>query len=162
MLLLVKNLNNEGKMKDELQNALDKMSEIYLKHIPNGYSNMQVRQIIDMSGSVSVGMIKELDDCPNRIRDNDKAKGHYMLYLKNGEYSIEKNYHSISEVARLEYWTMHLEKVPFRKIADKDLTKFLTKWEKHIVKFKAQLKSVIAENKIYHQNEVKDIYLKLD
>lgn len=149
-------------MKDELQNALDKMSEIYLKHIPNGYSNMRVRQIIGVFGSVSVGMIRELDDCPNRIRDNDKAKGHYMLYLHNGEYSIEKNSHSISEIPRLQYCAMHLEKVPFRKIVDKDLNKLLTKWEKHIVKFKEQLKRVIAENKIYHQNEVKDIYLKLD
>jgi hypothetical protein len=156
------NLTKRDKMKDELQNALDKMSEIYLKHIPNGYSNMQVRQFIGVFGSVSVGMIKELDDCPNRIRDNDKAKGHYTLYLRNGEYSIEKNSHTISEVARLKYCAMHLEKVPFRKIVDKDLNKLLAKWEKHISKFKDQLKGIIAENKIYQQNNVKEIYLKLD
>lgn len=153
--------NDELKLK--LQIAVDEMNKIYLKHLPNGYSNMKVTQIVGSPfGSISIGMIKELDDCPNRIRDNDKAKGHYMLHFYGDTYQLEKNYHSISENPRQQYYAMHLEKIPFRKITDKDLSKFLAKFEKHIIKFKEQLKDAIDNNRLYEQKTVKEIYLKLD
>lgn len=149
-------------MKEELENVLNKMQEIYLKHIPNGHSNMRVRNIIGLFGNVSVGMIRELADCPHNIRDNDKAFGSYSLYIDHGTMTLSKTYHSISEVPRLKYCAMHLEKVPFRKIKDNDLEKFLIKWENHVIKFKQQLIESIRANRIYNQKEVEDIYLKLE
>ena len=149
--------------KQELQNVLDKMQAIYLKHIPNGHCFAKSRQIIGSPfGHFSVGMIEELDDCPHKIRDNDKSYGMYSLEIINSEFILEKVYHRISEIPRQQYNAMHLEPVKFRKMKDKDLNKFLAKFEKHIVAFKAQLKDAIENNRLYEQKSVKEIYLKLD
>ncbi len=121
--------------------------EAFHKRFPNGYFNGRaMRQIGDPHIVLALGLIGDLNDCSNSIRDNDPMYFKFMIY-SDGEFENPKN-----EMKTLtgclyikpdadSYYAMQRVKVPFRKA-----TNSLDKLENNFNKFLDRLVTTVKEN----------------
>jgi len=149
-------------MKDRLIEAVNALQSAYNKKVPNGYSQSRKASLGD-TWFLSVGLIKDIDDCSSRIRDNDIGKGSFHLgYNAKGQFVLERSYHRVSCVKLIEYHAMSLRKVSYRKITANDIESLVMKFNKYLDKYLTYVKELEANNEIYRQNEYKLEYFNFN
>lgn len=142
----------------EVEKALQALKVSYLGLVPNGYSRTYFNLSFGI-GSLAIGLIAEERDCPSRIRENDKGHGKFGVRFENDEYVIVKHFHMLTVNPKIKHHALGYEKVSFRKIKAKDIESLVAKFEKYISRFLEMARKEIAENNIYNQKDVKEIYL---
>lgn len=116
----------------------------FLNQFPNGWVETNPTTIY-------FGLIGDIDDCANRIRNNDPMyslmrvdREQFTAYLIAGSLSVNPPADS--------YLVMQSKRLPFRKIVAKNETELDSKIEKFFVK----LRAFVDDNKsdIYNANKI--------
>jgi hypothetical protein len=148
-------------MKDELKKAIELIKVNYMTRLPNGSFNISYPCLGDkeMTNFIHLGMIADRYDCPHGIKDNDKAKGLFIVEIENNQLVITRHYHQVSCLPTQQFMAMSHKSVKFRKLKAQDAKSLADKFAKYLDTFIVMLKAEIKENRIYGQSEVKEIYL---
>lgn len=158
-------LNEKTLTMDEF---LEGMESSFKKQFPNGYFSISVHQGIgDYLVSVYIGLIDNIKDVSNQIRENDPMR-HSFLITADRETSKEREMDGMLTAENLNgdirtnppegsYLAMGKVKTKFRRTKG-DKAKLLSTFDK----FFKKLKSLVKENEenIYRRDSYPDKYFK--
>ena len=146
-------------MKEQLQTALNSIIETYTKYFPQGY----VRGTVSVLGSAPlyVGLIADKNDCPNEIRDNDRAFGIFHITIEDGQLVLERSFHRLTVKPKVQHNALGFESVSFRKIKAKTPQELAKKFAKYMDKFMTMAKEQMLLNNIYRVEEINPKYLEV-
>jgi len=136
------------------------IADSFSKHFPNGYvSSSAGKSIGSMVISVSIGMIKDINDVSNKIRMNDPMSHKFLIHIEGDKYEAVGLQGGLSiEPEEGSYMAMGRVKTPWRKTLG-DSTKVLKAFET----FFTRLTKIVKDNEdnVYGRSRINDKYFKV-
>lgn len=140
----------------------------FKKYFPNGYVSCTKYQLGGGIG-MSFGLISNLDDTTNKIRENDNLRISMGIHENfsfdsteeiQGKIVLEFNSSSLSGLPENQYFAMSNIKIPSRKINNTP-EKVLQALDKYFVKARDIVRAERDANNIYAQERIPAKYLEI-
>lgn len=154
----------ESVTEEDLQAATElasKLDAMLKKEFPNNAVGARISKGISSPAiSINLGLIKDINDLPSKIRGNDPGHTSILMFVRgNGEYELYEPYSRISvNPPEGSYLAMDSVKVPIRAFKKGTEKKVLSTFEK----FAKQYKQIVKDNEdnIYGRENYSDRYFK--
>ena len=139
--------------------AIELLRTEYLNHAPNGFFETRKAHLTD-NIHVYVGLVKNLEDCPYRIRENDKGFGVFTISDFDGGLKLELGHHYLSCKPDDPRYAMSHKKVSYRVIKAKSANDLRDKFGKYLNRFFSMVREQIANDNLYQAQDIKSIYVE--
>lgn len=135
------------------------LAQEFKLRFPNGYTAMQTSDNFGLKTLYfSLGMVGNLVDCPNRIRENDPMLHMFSIDFRDDQKIVSEimSHNGLMVEPIEQYLAMSKVKTKFRK-----KTGNIEKQKKHFVKWFDSLEQIFSENKenIYNVKRYNEKYL---
>lgn len=150
----------------------EQVEQSFKRYFPNGYFFYNSGCLGNESIYFKCGMIKDIKDQPNQIRDNDKLHLSLWIFdnvnLKDDSFDISNTKLVIEDRHGAcvytnppnSYYAMGRTKIPFRKMTNTP-DKLLVLLDKFFKKARDIIKIEIDNNNLYNQKDIPQKYLDL-
>lgn len=148
------NPENESQYTSLVNNIRDS----FYSNFPNGFFNATESKRFSHSIAISFGMIKNLDDVANKIRENDPMLGRIFIWLSTApDYKVELSVGglSLNPDPGTHYAMKHL-KFPWRNFKTTDLVKIENQFKVFFSKLKDTVKA--NQDNIYQADRIPKQY----
>ena len=135
---------------------------------PNGFVN--TRKLFGGDIGITLSLTEDLEDCPHRIRENDRMILSFVVHdLPYGseddqadrKFELEFYRSHISTIPVSDYYAMGHQKIKTRKSTN-TLPKLLVTLAKYYNTAGLDVLALVAENKIYYQDQMKQKYFEIN
>ena len=134
----------------------------FKKVFPNGYVNSYARKGFSNNEHIAIkyGLIEDLSDCSNKIRENDPLHTLHMIWTDNDEFTIDHTHGQLYVNPREKYFAMSSVKTKIRNGKSPTSEKLIAKYIKHFKKVAETVKQ--NESDIFGRDKINDKYFQIN